>query len=111
MDYRLHRPAYDVSFTVKNTGPVEGGDVPQLYLHLPESAKSPPSLLKGFTDVTLRPGETKRVTIPLSRYDLSIWDVVAQGWKRGDAGGSKPMEISIGHSSRNLKLKGKIQVK
>ena len=42
------------------------------------SSGEPPSLLKGFTDVELGPDEMKLVTIRLSRYDLSIWDTVAQ---------------------------------
>ncbi|KAF7361317.1 Glycoside hydrolase family 3 protein [Mycena sanguinolenta] len=43
----LHRPLYNVTFEVENTGPVWGGDIPQLYVHMPASASEPPSLLKG----------------------------------------------------------------
>ncbi|KAJ3537917.1 hypothetical protein NMY22_g5393 [Coprinellus aureogranulatus] len=105
----LHRPAYDVSFTVKNTGKAYGGDIPQVYLHLPESAQAPPSVLKGFTNIELRPGQSKRVTIPLSRYDLSIWDVVSQGWKKANAGGGT-IGLSVGQSSRDFKLNGSVTV-
>lgn len=73
-------------------------------MHMPPSAASPPSLLKGFTNVELAPGERKRVWIALSLYDLSMWDTVAQGWKKpqGD------LRLSVGRSSRDFKLDGQI---
>ncbi|KAF6749518.1 cellulose-binding beta-glucosidase [Ephemerocybe angulata] len=105
----LHTPAYDVSFTVTNTGGVLGGDIPQVYLHLPTSANAPPSVLKGFTNIELRPGQSKRITIPLSRYDLSIWDVTSQGWRKANAGGGT-VGLSVGQSSRDFKVKGTVPV-
>ena len=100
----LHRPAFSVSFTVKNTGAVAGTEIPQVYLHFPVRAGEPPSVLRGFTDVDLQPGEVRRVTITLSRYDLSIWDVVSQSWIR-PAG---TYSLSVGASSRDFRLNGKI---
>lgn len=105
----LHTPAYDVSFTVTNTGGVLGGDIPQVYLHLPTSANAPPSVLKGFTNIELRPGQSRRITIPLSRYDLSIWDVASQGWRKANAGGGT-VGLSVGQSSRDFKVKGTVPV-
>lgn len=82
--------------------------IPQVYLHLPASARAPPSLLKGFANVELGPGQTRRVTITLSRYDLSVWDVVTQGWKKGDSlgEGGGQVEVSVGRSSRDFRLRG-----
>jgi len=100
----LHRPAYNVTFDVKNTGSVYGGDIPQLYVHHPASAGEPPSVLKGFTHIEILPGQTKTVHITLSRYDLSIWDVVGQGWKKPDG----TIEFSVSRSSRDVKLHGSI---
>ena len=37
----------------------------------------------------------------LSRYDLSIWDVVAQGWRRPQG----IIGVTIGASSRDKRLK------
>ncbi|KAJ3729110.1 hypothetical protein DFJ43DRAFT_1040729 [Lentinula guzmanii] len=73
---------WQVTFEVQNTGDVSGGEIPQLYLQMPPSSDEPPSVLKGFSDVFLQPGETKTITVMLSRHSLSIWDVVAQGWRR-----------------------------
>ncbi|KAH8985173.1 beta-glucosidase [Lactarius akahatsu] len=100
----LHRPAFTVSFTVKNTGSVTGTEIPQLYLHFPVRAEEPPSVLRGFMDVELQPGEAQIVTITLSRYDLSTWDVVSQSWIRPAGSYS----LSVGASSRDFRLKGKI---
>ncbi|KAH6904389.1 cellulose-binding beta-glucosidase [Coprinopsis sp. MPI-PUGE-AT-0042] len=96
----LHQPAYEVTFNVKNTGPVYGGDIAQLYLNFPTSAGEPPAVLKGFDNVELHPGQFKPVTITLSRYDLSIWDVEKQGWRKpaGEIG------VTISRSSRDPKL-------
>ncbi|KAI0287885.1 hypothetical protein BC826DRAFT_1108144 [Russula brevipes] len=49
--------------------------ISQLYLHFPEQAGEPPSVLRGFTDVDLRPCESKMVSITLCRYELPMWDV------------------------------------
>jgi len=99
----LHRPAYQVTFTIKNTGGVTGSETPQLYVNFPNSAGEPPAVLRGF-DVTepINAGQSTTVTLSLSRYDLSIWDVGAQGWRRpaGSIG------VTIGASSRDSRLKG-----
>ncbi|EJF60355.1 hypothetical protein DICSQDRAFT_201362 [Dichomitus squalens LYAD-421 SS1] len=102
----LHRPAFEVSFTVQNTGKVKGGEIPQLYLHFPASAGEPPSVLRGFSDVLLNPGESRTVSLTLSRYDLSVWDTVAQGWRKP----SGRFTFSVGASSRDFRLKGSIPV-
>ena len=68
------------------------------------SSGEPPSLLKGFTDIELGPGEMKSGTIRLSRYDLSIWDTVVQGWRRPEG----TIGLSVGASSRDIRLRGAI---
>ncbi|THH28092.1 hypothetical protein EUX98_g6098 [Antrodiella citrinella] len=100
----LHRPAVQVTFQVQNTGKVAGGEIPQLYVQHPSSAGEPPSVLKGFTDVLLQPGQLKTTTLTLSRYDLSIWDTVAQGWVRPKG----TIKFMIGKSSRIFELQGTV---
>ncbi|KAF9260859.1 glycoside hydrolase family 3 protein [Marasmius fiardii PR-910] len=101
----LHEPAFEVSFNVKNVGDVAGGEIPQLYVAHPSSAGEPPRVLKGFTDVFLNSGQSKRVTIPLSRHSLSVWDVPGQGWKKPDG----QFGIVVGASSRDGRLNGVLQ--
>ncbi|KAH7882042.1 glycoside hydrolase family 3 protein [Phlebopus sp. FC_14] len=98
----LHEPAYQVTFKVTNTGDVYGGETPQLYVHHPPSANEPPSILKGFTNVALSPGKTGKASITLSRYDLSVWDVVRQGWVRPQG----TIGFSVGASSRDFRGSG-----
>jgi len=77
---------------------------PQLYLNHPASTGEPPSILKGFSNVAVAPGQTTSVTINLSRYDLSIWDTVQQGWVRPKG----KIGVKIGASSRDARLQGRI---
>ncbi|KAI0785996.1 beta-glucosidase [Abortiporus biennis] len=104
LDPWLHDKVVSVSFTLTNTGKVAGAEAPQLYLSPPASAKTAPNNLKGFDSVFLSPGQSTTVTFELSRYDFSVWDVVSQSWKipSGVTG------ISVGASSRDLRLKGSI---
>jgi beta-glucosidase len=80
--------------------------IPQLYLNFPASSGEPPSVLRGFSNVELQPGEKQTVTITLSRYDLSIWDVEKQGWRKPDG----EIGVTVGASSRDGRLKGTVLV-
>ncbi|KAI8995506.1 beta-glucosidase [Trametes punicea] len=104
LDPWLHEPVVTVSFTLENTGSRSGTEIPQLYTSPPASAQSAPFNLKGFDAVFLNPGESKTVTFQLSRYDFSIWDVNTQRWEIAEG----VTGISVGASSRDLRLKGSI---
>ena len=78
--------------------------IPQLYLHFPAGAGEPPNVLRGFTDVLLRAKQSENVTLTLSRYDLSVWDAAAQGWRKPDGA----FTFSVGASSRDFRLSGSI---
>ncbi len=69
-----------VSATVINTGRVAGADVAQLYLGDPAAAGEPPRQLKGFSRVSLQPGQLTTVHFWLTRHDLSYWNSAANGW-------------------------------
>lgn len=94
---------YNVSVSVTNTGEVAAHEVPQLYLQVPNA---PEWQLRGFDRVFLRCNETKTVVFPLTRRDLSIWDVVKQDWKlqRGDFG------VMVGASSRDVRQVATIRI-
>ncbi|KAL1688130.1 glycoside hydrolase family 3 protein [Schizophyllum commune] len=100
----LHRPAFTVEFDVTNSGDLFGGEIPQLYVNPPDGSGEPPSVLKGFTNVEALPGETKHVSLPLSRYDLSIWDVVQQGWAKPNG----TIGVTVGASSRDGRLSAEV---
>ena len=70
------------------------------------SVKRPRRELRNFKKVKLMPGETMRVTLPLTRLDLSYYDETAEDWIL------EPGEfiISVGSSSRDIRLEGRIDI-
>jgi beta-glucosidase len=98
-------PRYEVSFDVTNTGTREGADVAQVYVgdtqtKVPRPAKE----LKGFVKVSLRPGETKKVSVFLDSRSLSYYDVNSKQW-RAEPGDFK---VLVGRSSEQTELQGKL---
>ncbi|RAQ67330.1 beta-glucosidase M [Aspergillus flavus] len=94
---------FEVTCSITNTGDVSSSEVAQLYVSIPDA---PVRQLRGFERVPLAPGETKQISFPLTRRDLSIWDVVAQQWRLQAA----TYTASVGASSRILHLNGTIEI-
>ncbi|HUR39580.1 MAG TPA: glycoside hydrolase family 3 C-terminal domain-containing protein [Verrucomicrobiae bacterium] len=101
--------ASEVTATVKNIGARAGVAVPQLYIGMPEPSPAvpqPPRQLKGFTRITLAPGESATVSFPLNARSLSYWDVIGGDWAIAPG----CYAISVGASSRDLPLRGRLPV-
>ena len=63
----------EVSFQLTNTGQYDGAEAAQLYMrHNKASVKTPERQLKAFEKVFLKKGETKTVTMMLSKSDFAI---------------------------------------
>lgn len=77
----LHRRRWEVKVNVWNSGSVAGNAVPQLYLKYPEGLGEPPKVFRDFEKVWVEPGQKVCVSFYLSRYDVSIWNVVTQKWE------------------------------
>lgn len=90
-----------VSFQLKNTGKRAGDEVAQVYVNLPERNEVMPlKELKGFERVSLKGGESRKVTIKLRKDLLRYWDE-AQGrfvYPSGD------YTILVGASSADIRL-------
>ena len=96
-----------VSVRVKNTGKVPGKEIIQLYLAYPQGKiPRPPLELKGFYKIALKPGEEKTVKIILDRRSFAYYDLTVSDWLIE----SGPAEIIIGASSRDVRLKGTVQL-
>ena len=94
-----------VSFDVTNTGRREGAEVAQVYVTDTHSKTPRPAKeLKGFVRVSLRAGETKRVTVTLDRRAFSYYDIDIKQW-RADPG---DFDILVGSSVEEILLKGKV---
>lgn len=71
-----HTPVTTVGVDVKNTGNVAGTEVVQLYIrNTAASVEQPVRELKGFTRVTLAPGESKHVEFSLGFDELNFYNV------------------------------------
>jgi beta-glucosidase len=92
------------SFTVTNTGPREGADVPQVYLTEAHGEKR--MRLVGFERITLMPGETKRVSVTADPRLLARFDTQSGRW-RILAG---TYRIALAKSAEDLVLNAEIQL-
>ncbi len=93
----------DVGFDVKNTGSVAGDEVPQVYVSsgpaLP-GVQQAVKALRGFTRVSLAPGETRHVSMTLARRSFEYWNSGAQAWTVNPG----PRTIWVGDASDHLAL-------
>jgi beta-glucosidase len=87
-----------VKFTLQNTGTVEGEEVAQLYIRdMVASVTRPVKQLRGFTKVSLKPGESQELEFELNPEDLKFYNQ-AMKWV------SEPGEfkVMVGGNSRDL---------
>ena len=109
-DFRLGKPklakgdlAADGTLTltvpVSNTGSREGAEVVQVYVHDKEaSVARPEKELKGFSKVSLSPGETGNAVITLGREAFAFYDAANHEWKVEPG----EFEILVGTSGRDI---------
>jgi hypothetical protein len=90
---------YSVTATIKNTGKLNGEEVPQLYVSL-GGPNDPNLVLRGFERLSIDAGQSTTFTADILRRDLSNWDPVSQNWVIT----SSPKKVYVGPSSRNLPL-------
>ena len=65
---------FTLHFSLKNTGSREGTEVVQVYVRRPADTEGPLKTLRAYTRVSLKPGESRQVSIPLSRESFELWD-------------------------------------
>jgi len=98
--------ALEVCFQLTNTGQYDGAEAVQLYMrHNQASVKTPERQLKAFEKVFLKKGETKTVTMTLSKSDFAILNadlrwVVEPG----------TVTLMLGSSSQDIRLQGEVRV-
>ncbi len=97
-----------VTFTIKNTGSVDGAEVAQLYIGKPDSAIFRPAKeLKGFKKVFLKAGQSAKVSIPFDEYTFRVYNPKACEWQV--EGGT--YVVGIGASVADIRLVGSAEVK
>lgn len=96
-----------VSFTVKNTGSRDGEEVPQLYIRdVVGSVETPHMALKNFDRISLKAGESCKVTFDLTHDDLALYNqqmqhVVEPG----------EFQVMVGAASTDIRLRGSFGIK
>jgi beta-glucosidase len=96
-----------VSVDVTNTGRRAGDEVVQLYVRHPSSkVERPRRDLRGYVRVSLRAGETKTVRMRLPARALAYWNPDTDAWVVETG----PVEIEVGASSADIRLRQTIQV-
>lgn len=96
-----------VSVDITNTGSRAGNQVVQLYVHhLHSTVPRPDKELEGFRRVSLAPGETQTVSIPLKASQLAYWDVNTHAFRVE----KEPVLLMMGDSSADISLQTRIQI-
>jgi beta-glucosidase len=107
LDVALDERGPTVSVTVTNTGARAGKEVVQVYVSPPASAVARPVReLKAFAKVALEPGESRGVSLALTRRDLSYFHPRQGRWvlQGGEYG------VAVGASSRDLRLTATVAI-
>jgi len=96
-----------VSVDVTNSGKDSGDEVVQMYVeHVGSSVERPIRELRGYRRLTLAPGETRTVQLPLPISTLAYWDENGHRWVvDGDQ-----VRIRVGASSADLRLESVIRI-
>ncbi len=96
----------EISCTVRNTGTRAGAEVVQLYLRDPVAQVTRPvRYLAGFARVLLEPGQARRITFTLHADRTAFHGVSAA--RVVEAG---LIEVGVGSSSEDLRLRGKLEL-
>ncbi|TFC93166.1 beta-glucosidase [Cryobacterium sp. TMT4-31] len=96
-----------VSFTVQNSGTVDGAEIAQLYIgRNGTGVHRPAKELKGFVKVPLAAGEKRVVTIPLDDKAFRHFDVVSGAWQVETA----EYTVHVGASVADIRLNGTLTV-
>jgi beta-glucosidase len=104
----LNSPLVDVSFKLTNIGSRAGAEVAQIYIHdnHPDLSR-PEQELKGFTRVTLAPGESTVIHQRLDDSAFAYYDVATHTWKVPSPGN---FNVRVGGSSRDIRLQQDIRL-
>jgi len=98
----------DVAFTLKNTGPVRGEEVPQVYLGAPvgsaQQVQFADRSLVAFDRIALDAGQSKHLVLHVPLRRLQYWSEAQHRWQL--PAGARPIEL--GASSRDMRLTSEI---
>ncbi len=95
------------SFMLSNIGGMDGAEIVQLYIGLPEAdVFRPKKELKGFSKIYLKAGEKKRIFLPFDDKTFRYWNIESNSWET--EGGV--YDIMVAASIEDIRLKGELKV-
>ncbi len=101
------KQSVQVSFNIKNCGPVAGKEIAQLYIREQNpKVVRPEKELKDFQKVSLEPGEETTLSFTLQKRDFAYFDNVTKDWMVNPGA----FEIMVCASSTDLRLKQSIEL-
>ena len=100
--------SFNLTFDVKNTGKVAADEVAQIYLSpADKSQQIRPIQLQGFARVSLKPGESKKISVKMYTEQLGYY--THDGQRQWNIQPGKYI-IKVGASSQDIKLQQEINV-
>ena len=100
--------SFNLTFDVKNTGKVAADEVAQIYLSpADKSQQIRPIQLQGFARVSLKPGESKKISVKMYTEQLGYY--TNDGQRQWNIQPGKYI-IKIGASSQDIKLQQEINL-
>ena len=97
----------EITFDIENKGKYDGFEIAQCYINdVVASASRPIKELKAFEKIFIKSGETKKVTLKLTKEDLSFYNLRGEFvFEEGD------FKIQIGKASNNICFETTIYIK
>lgn len=99
--------SFSLTFTLKNTGNMDGAEAVQVYVR-PKNSRvlRPETELKAFKKVWLKAGESKEVTLTLDKRAFAYYEPKIEDWfvESGE------YTLHLGSSSRNFRLEADLTV-
>ena len=100
--------SFNLTFDVKNTGKVAADEVAQIYLSpADQSQQIRPIQLQGFARVSLKPGESKKISVKMYTEQLGYY--THDGQRQWNIQPGKYI-IKVGASSQDIKLQQEINL-
>ena len=98
---------FSVTFDVRNSGSRAGDEVAQLYVHeVTPAVVRPIKELRGFQRISLKPGETRNITLTVPAEKLAYYDETKHAFV------VKPgaFDVLVGSASDDIRLHDQVQV-
>lgn len=96
-----------LTFMIKNTGKVAGKEIAEVYVTDPQSSVSRPAKeLKGFSKISLKPGESGEVKITLNQRAFQFYDPDKKDWVLEPG----KFMLKVGSSSDQILLEKEIEL-